>query len=90
MISRTSSRFWKCYRKLPKHIRKEARKAKESILSKSSLQKGTFYPSNFFFAYISKDYPAVGIQQNNQIIWFWLGSHNDYDNLLKKIRSADK
>ncbi|MGM0368754.1 MAG: hypothetical protein ACQEP2_09370 [Actinomycetota bacterium] len=39
---------------------------------------------------ISKDYPAVGIQQNNQIIWFWLGSHNDYDNLLKKIRSADK
>ncbi|MBM3707625.1 MAG: hypothetical protein FJW69_04675 [Actinobacteria bacterium] len=89
MISATSSRFWKCYRKLPNNIRKEAKKVYIQF------KKNPYYPSlrfkqihstrPIFAIRISKDYRAVGIQQNNQIIWFWIGSHNDYNNLLKQI-----
>ena len=94
MISATSDRFWKCYRKLPKHIRKEAKK------TYIQFKKDPYYPGlrfkqihstrPIFSLRISKDYRAVGIQQNNKIIWFWIGSHNDYDNLLKQVRSAGK
>ena len=87
MISATSSRFWKCYKKLPKHIKKEA---KEAYIQ---FKKNPYHPSlrfkqihstrPIFSIRISKDYRAVGIQKNNQVIWFWIGSHSDYDSLLK-------
>ncbi len=29
---------------------------------------------------------AVGVKQDSQtIIWFWIGSHGEYDNLLKEL-----
>ncbi|WP_442919632.1 hypothetical protein [Methylobacter sp.] len=34
---------------------------------------------------INLDYSAVGIIQDNEIIWFWMGSHNVYEKLLKKL-----
>jgi len=65
MISATSDRFWKCYRKLPRYIRKEAKKAYIQF------KKNPYYPSlrfkqihstrPIFSLRISKDYRAVGI-----------------------------
>jgi hypothetical protein len=34
---------------------------------------------------INIDYRAVGILKENEIIWFWIGSHSIYDKLLKKL-----
>jgi hypothetical protein len=34
------------------------------------------------------DYRAIGIFNENEIIWFWIGSHEEYNNLLKKIRKT--
>ncbi len=34
---------------------------------------------------ISIDYRAVGIVKNNEIIWYWIGGHSDYDKLLSKL-----
>ena len=31
------------------------------------------------------DYRAVGVIKDNEIIWFWIGSHNVYDKLLRKL-----
>jgi hypothetical protein len=28
---------------------------------------------------------AVGVRKGDVMIWFWIGSHNDYDNLLKRL-----
>jgi len=29
---------------------------------------------------------AVGIKKDSQtIVWFWIGSHSEYDNLLKEL-----
>jgi hypothetical protein len=39
-----------------------------------------------FLIRITRDYRAVGILQDNEIIWFWIGSHSEYSKLLKRLR----
>ncbi len=39
-----------------------------------------------FSVRITKDYRAVGIQKDGEMIWFWIGSHGDYEKLLRQIR----
>jgi hypothetical protein len=92
MTSRTTDGFWKCYKELPEEIKREARKAYKNF------NRNPYYPGlhfkrihstrPIFSLRITKEYRAVGIEQDNQIIWFWIGSHGDYDNLLKRLRSA--
>ena len=30
------------------------------------------------------DYRAVGVREGNEMIWFWIGTHADYDRLLSQ------
>jgi len=30
-------------------------------------------------------YRAVGLLENDNIAWFWIGSHADYDRLLRSL-----
>ena len=88
MKSRTTGRFWKCYKILPEEIKKEARKAYMQF------QENPYHPglhfkrihSNrpVFSLRITKDYRAMGIQQDNLVVWFWIGSHSDYVNLCNE------
>jgi hypothetical protein len=34
---------------------------------------------------VSRDYRAVGQMDRDTVIWFWIGSHTDYDKLLSSI-----
>jgi hypothetical protein len=90
--SKTTDRFWKSYEQLPVEIKKQAREAYHLF------QEDPYYPSlhfkrihsarPVFSVRISKNYRAVGILQENEIIWFWIGSHSEYDKLVKSMRSA--
>ena len=92
MNSKTTERFWKCYEKLPIRIKRMAKEAYKQF------QTNPYYPSlNFkqvhstrpiFSVRITKDYRAVGIIQGEDIIWFWIGSHLEYNNILKQFRHA--
>jgi hypothetical protein len=92
MISRTTDRFWKCYCQLPEQTRKEAKKAYEIF------KKDPYHPSlhfkrihstrPIFSVRITKDYRAVGVQRDKQVLWFWIGSHGDYDSLVNQLRTA--
>ena len=92
MISKTTANFWKSYRALPVDARKGA---KEAYLL---FQKDPWYPSLRFkrvhsslpvySVRITKDYRAVGILENEKIVWFWAGSHSDYNNLLEQMKST--
>jgi mRNA-degrading endonuclease RelE of RelBE toxin-antitoxin system len=35
---------------------------------------------------ISLQYRALGLLENDSISWFWIGSHSEYDELLKRMR----
>ena len=94
MKSKTSNRFLKCYRELPEQTKKEAKKAYREF-KKNPYHPGLHFKRihstrPIFSLHVTKDYRAVGIQQNNQVIWFWIGSHGDYDNLAKQFRIANE
>jgi hypothetical protein len=92
MISKTTERFWKCYAEIPLTVRKQAKEAYKQFL------KNPYYPSlhfkqihstrPIFSVRITINYRAIGIMQGEEIIWFWIGSHADYNNLLKQFRHA--
>ena len=92
MISKATAKFWKLYRALPADIRRQAKDAY------ALFQGDPWYPSLHFkrvhsslpvySVRISKDYRAVGILRAERVVWFWIGSHADYDKLLKQLRST--
>lgn len=94
MISKATTNFWKYYQSLPDDVRK---KAKEVYLL---FQNDPWYPSLHFkrvhsslpvySVRITKDYRAVGILKGEKIVWFWIGSHSDYNDLLKQMKSASQ
>ena len=92
MISKTTERFWKCYADIPLTVRKQAKEAYKQFLE------DPYYPSlhfkqihstrPIFSVRITINYRAIGIIQGEEIVWFWIGSHADYNNLLKQFRNA--
>ena len=90
MISHTTERFRKLLADLPKEIQRQAKEAY------AQFQKDPYHPGlrfkrvhsrrPIYAVRISKDYRVLGIRQDSEIIWFWIGSHSDYDNILKQLR----
>lgn len=83
MIHHTSKSFWEFYSKLPLNIQKTADRNFEIL--KSNPQHPSLHfklIGNYYSVRISNKYRALGIAQNDNIIWFWIGSHTDYDNLI--------
>lgn len=92
MKSLATSQFWKCYDDLPKDIKKQAKNA--YVLFSND----PYYPSlhfkrihssrPIFSVRINIDYRTIGILEDNEITWFWIGSHVQYDALIKRIRNT--
>jgi hypothetical protein len=38
-----------------------------------------------FSARVGLGYRALAVRVRNEAIWFWIGSHADYDNLLDRL-----
>lgn len=34
---------------------------------------------------VTRDYRALGIRDGDEIVWFWIGSHAEYDRLLSQL-----
>jgi hypothetical protein len=81
--------FLKLYKTLPEQIRQQAREAYRLFLvdpHHPSLRFRRVHPSRpVFSARIGIDYRVVGIREGNDIHWFWIGSHAEYDHLLKQL-----
>ena len=78
--------FWACYRSLPEEVRKLADQAFEH------LKRDTRHPSlqlkrvgRFSSARVGGSYRALGLDAKDGIIWFWIGTHAEYDELLKRL-----
>lgn len=89
MKSRINDDFLKAYRRLPKDIREQARKAYRLFQENPqhpSLNFKSIHPSQpYYSARISLGYRTIGIRVDDTIIWFWIGSHADYDKLISSL-----
>ncbi len=83
MIHHASPRFWDCYADLPPAIRKLADD------SFALLKENPRHPSlhfkqagRFWSVRIGLQYRAIGVSAPDGIVWFWIGTHADYDRLV--------
>jgi len=86
MKSKINEDFLDAYRKLPADIREQARKAYRLFRDNPqhpSLNFKSIHPTEPYYSVrISRGYRTVGIRDDDVIIWFWIGSHSDYDKLI--------
>ncbi len=85
MKSQASSRFWALYRGLPPQIRKAAAKQYRLWMEDPHHPSVQFKKvRNYWSARVTDDYRALGVMQGESVIWFWIGTHDDYEQLLRR------
>ena len=86
MNSRTTRRFREMFSTLPAHVRQQARESYR-FFQQDPLHPGLHFKQvrndpPLFSARIGMSYRAVGIRAGDTIVWYWIGSHSAYDQLL--------
>jgi hypothetical protein len=90
VISHTTERFRSAFGELPDKIQRSARRAYRVFLkdpSHPSLHfKQVHATRPIFSARVALGYRALCVREGEDCIWFWIGSHGDYDRLLSQLR----
>lgn len=89
MKSRTTVRFRKAFAGLPEAVKEQARGSYRQFASDAWHPRLRFKPVHpslpVYSVRVSKRYHAVGQRDKSGIVWFWIGSHADYDQLLSLL-----
>ena len=84
MNSHATSRFWELYDQLPKDIRQTAVKQYRLWLQNPRYPSVQFKKiGEFWSARITDDYRALGIMEGDTVVWFWIGTHQEYERLMR-------
>ena len=78
-----SPTFWEAYGKLPENVRALADK------NYALLKENPRHPSlqfkkvgRFWSVRVGSRYRALAVQVDEDLLWFWIGSHSDYDAIV--------
>lgn len=89
MKSRTVKSFRTALRNLPVEVRKQAREAYKLFRENPShpgLQFKLIRAKKQIYAVrIGIHYRALGVRDDDVVVWFWIGSHADYDHLVSRL-----
>lgn len=86
-MHKTTQRFWQCFNELPDSIQQLARKNFKLLkrdLNHPSLQFKKV--GKLWSARIGLNYRALAVQEGKDYIWVWIGTHDEYDQILKRQR----
>lgn len=85
MRHRATPRFWLCYRQLPRDVQRLADKCY------TLLRQDRRHPSlrlkkvgRFWSVRVGLHYRALAVEHEGDLIWFWIGTHSDYGELLSR------
>ena len=83
MKHHASPRFWRCYEALPERVRSLADKSFELLKADPThpslhLKRVGRYRS----VRVGLRYRALGVDVPDGVLWFWIGSHGEYDDLV--------
>lgn len=89
MNSHRTARFRKAFDALPRQVQEQARQAYRQF------KRDPFHPSlrfkqvhaskPIYSVRITDDYRALGIRDGQDIVWFWIGGHEEYDKLVARL-----
>jgi hypothetical protein len=89
MNSRTTKRFRELFAALPRQIQEQARQAYRTFQENPQhpgLRFKQVHPDPpIYSARVGISYRAVGVKEGDTIVWYWIGSHADYDQLLSML-----
>ncbi|MCL1468313.1 type II toxin-antitoxin system RelE family toxin [Argonema galeatum] len=89
MKSRTTIQFRKAFADLPEQVQEQTREAyrqfKQDPSHPSLRFKKVHQELPIYSARIGKSYRAVGQLDGDIVVWFWVGSHAEYDKLLSQL-----
>ena len=87
MNSQLTDDFLECFAKLPESVKEQARKAYKLWRTNPQHPSLRFKKINnqesVYSVRVSRGWRALGLLDGNTISWFWIGSHADYDNLIR-------
>jgi len=88
--SHANERFWEAFRVLPPHVQRRARRAYRTFRvdrSHPSLQFKQIHPWRPIFSVrVGLGYREIGVREGEDILWFWVGTHGEYDQLRSRMR----
>ncbi|MBD2482999.1 hypothetical protein [Planktothrix sp. FACHB-1365] len=81
----TNRKFWLFYNELPEDIKQIADYSYELLKTNPNHPSLHFKKVNKYWSVrVGKAYRALGIEVKNGILWFWIGTHAQYDRLIGK------
>jgi hypothetical protein len=87
MTHHTSSNFWTCYYTLPRGIRNQADKNFDLLKGNPRHPSLHFKKiGKYWSVRASQEYRALGMDVDDGILWFWIGTHPEYDRLIARQR----
>jgi len=86
MPSRTTRQFWRLYSDLPFGAQRDATRSYRLFQSNPGhpgLQfKKLEGEDNVYSVRIGLQYRALGVMNQDRIVWYWIGNHDEYDRLI--------
>ena len=80
----TSPSFWECYKKLPLEIQDLADKNYQLLKANPTHPSLHFKKiKEYYSVRVGIKYRALGITIETDILWFWIGTHSEYNQLVK-------
>ena len=79
----TSPEFWECLNKLPSQIKRLAHK-NYRLLKRNPRHPSLAYKKIDLYrsVRVGRQYRALGIEVTEGILWFWIGTHGEYDKII--------
>ncbi len=88
MKSRTTTAFRRTFAALPEDVRGQARRAYAQFRFNPQHPGLRFKPVHatrpIYSVRVGLHYRALGVVAGDEIVWFWIGSHDDYETLLAR------
>ncbi|GCL42918.1 MAG: hypothetical protein ACKPFD_06470 [Dolichospermum sp.] len=83
----TTERFWKYYNALPESVQQTADQCYELLKADKSHPSLHFKKlgNKYWSVRAGLNYRALGVEVENGISWFWIGTHTEYDKLIGKL-----
>ena len=78
-----SPQFWRLYRQIPPEVRALADKNFQLLKADPKHPSLHFKKiGRLWSVRVGAHYRALGLDKTEGVVWFWIGSHADYDKLL--------
>jgi hypothetical protein len=83
MRHRTTPRFWRYYQDLPKEVRRLADGC-FALLRANPHHPSLHYKKvgRFWSVRVGLHYRTLSVEHEGDLVWFWIGSHAEYDRLI--------